>query len=77
MIKVNFKIAKKTWLQFTDGSVIASQYLFEKSFNKLDVDAKSNKLWRFDLKNGLELSFVDKRIINFNKRFGKKKNNNE
>jgi hypothetical protein len=76
-MKINFKIARKTWLQLTDGSVISSQYLFEKSCNKLDVDAKANKLWRFDLKNGLELSSIDKRIINFNRRFSKKKNNNK
>lgn len=73
-MRTNFKTAGKTWLQFTDGSAISSQYLFEKSHNKLDVDAKSNKLWRFDLKKGLELSFVDKRIVNFNRRFGGKKN---
>jgi|TARA_B100001758_G_C18297626_1_gene550533 ribosomal protein L31 len=74
-MKVNFKNKKRTWVQLTDGSAISTNYLFEKAYTKLDLDIKAHKLWRFNVNNVTELSNIDKRILNFNKRF-KKKNNN-
>jgi ribosomal protein L31 len=74
-MKINFRNNKKTWVQLTDGSVIHVKFLLEKSYNKLDIDIKSHKLWRFDSKSTLEISATDKRILNFNKRFNKKNNN--
>lgn len=74
-MKANFKNTRKTWVQLTDGSVISVNYLLEKIYNKLDVDIKSHKLWRFEAKNLSEMSSTDKRILNFNKRFNKKNNN--
>ena len=74
-MKVNFKNKKRTWVQLTDGSVISTNYLLEKAYTKLDLDIKAHKLWRFNVNNVTELSNIDKRILNFNKRF-KKKNNN-
>jgi ribosomal protein L31 len=73
-MKTNFKTVNKTWIQLTDGSVISTKYLFEKRYNKLDIDVKAHKSWRFYLKSSLELSFTDKRIINFKKRFNKNNN---
>jgi|TARA_B110000967_G_C18765410_1_gene500122 ribosomal protein L31 len=74
-MKKNFKNFKKTWIQLTDGSVISMNYLLDKSYMKLDIDSKSHKLWRFNSKNVSELSSIDKRILNFNKRFNRNKNN--
>jgi len=74
-MKTKFKTGNKTWIQLTDGSIILTNYLFEKSYNKLDVDAKAHKLWRLDTKFNSELNFSDKRITSFKKRF--KKNNNK
>jgi ribosomal protein L31 len=74
-MKEIFRNSKKTWIQLTDGSVISTKYLFEKSYNKLDIDIKAHRLWRFDSKNTSELSITDKRILKFNKRFAKKNNN--
>jgi ribosomal protein L31 len=72
-MKISFKNLKKTWIQLTDGSVIFSNYISEKSYNRLDIDVKSHKLWRFESKNLSEVTSTDKRVLNFNKRFGKKK----
>jgi ribosomal protein L31 len=72
-MKISFKNNKKTWIQLTDGSAIKSDYLLEKPHTRLDIDSKAHKLWRFALKNISELSSTDKRILNFNKRFNKKK----
>jgi ribosomal protein L31 len=73
-MKISFKNNNKTWIQLTDGSAIKSDYLLEKSHNRLDIDSKTHKLWRFASKNIAELSSTDKRILNFNKRFNKKNN---
>ena len=72
-MKISFRNSKKTWIQLTDGSAVGSNYLLEKVHNRLDIDLKSHKLWRFASKNVSELSSTDKRILNFNKRFNKKK----
>jgi len=72
-MKISFKNLKKNWIQLTDGSVISSNYLSDKFYNRLDIDVKSHKLWRFETKNLSEISSTDKRVLNFNKRFGKKK----
>ena len=72
-MKISFKNLKKTLIQLTDGSVIFSNYISEKSYNRLDIDVKSHKLWRFESKNLSEVTSTDKRVLNFNKRFGKKK----
>lgn len=70
---VNFIKYNKALIQLTDGSVIKSSYLFESPYTKLSVDSRSHKLWRFDLSNNfLELTSIDKRVFNFNKRFNKK-----
>jgi len=74
-MKLKFKTKNKTWIQLTDGSIILVKYLFEESYNKLDVDIKAHKLWRLDIKFDSRLDFIDKRIISFKKRF--KKNNNK
>ena len=74
-MKAILKNKKKTWIQLTDGSVISVNYLLEKSYNRLDVDIKSHKLWRFEVKNISEISSTDRRILNFNRRFNKKNNN--
>ena len=47
-MKKTFKNSKKIWIQLTDGSVISTKYLVEKSYNKLDIDLKAHRLWRFD-----------------------------
>lgn len=73
-MKKIFKNSKKIWIQLTDGSVISTKYLVEKSYNKLDIDLKAHRLWRFDSRNSSELSVTDKRILKFNKRFAKKNN---
>lgn len=73
-MKISFKNNNKTWIQLTDGSAIKSDYLLEKSHNRLDIDLKTHKLWRFAAKNIVELSSTDRRILNFNKRFNKKNN---
>ena len=72
-MKISFKNLKKNWIQLTDGSVISSNYLSDKFYNRLDIDVKSHKLWRFESKNLSEISSTDKRVLNFNKRFVKKK----
>lgn len=72
-MKISFKNNNKAWIQLTDGSAIRSNYLLEKSHNRLDIDSKVHKLWRFALKNTPESSSTDKRILNFNKRFNRKK----
>jgi len=74
-MKTKFKTENKTWIQLTDGSIISTKYLFEKSYNKLDVDVKAHKLWRLNIKSNFELNFIDRRITSFKKRF--KKNNNK
>ena len=74
-MKVNFKNKKRAWVQLTDGSVISTNYLLEKAYTKLDLDIKAHKLWRFNANNVTELSNIDKRILNFIKRFKKKYNN--
>jgi hypothetical protein len=66
-MKTKFKTENKTWIQLTDGSIILTNYLFEKSYNKLDVDAKAHKLWRLDTKFNSELNFSDKRITSLKK----------
>lgn len=76
-MKISFKNRTKTWIQLTDGSVIISDYLFEKTLNRLDIDSKTHKLWRSASKSLSEFNFTDKRILNFNKRFNKKITNNE
>lgn len=74
-MKKKFKNFRKTWIQLTDGSIISMSYLLDKSYIKLDIDSRSHKLWRFNSKNVLELNSIDKRILNFNKRFKLNKNN--
>ena len=74
-MKINFRNNKKRWLQLTDGSAVSVTFLLEKLYNKLDIDIKAHKLWRFDTKNTSEISSTDKRILNFNKRFNKNNNN--
>ncbi len=61
-MKISFKNLKKTWIQLTDGSVIFSNYISEKSYNRLDIDVKSHKLWRFESKNLSEVTSTDKRV---------------
>lgn len=74
-MKKNFKHFTKSWIQLTDGSIISMSYLLDKSYMKLDIDSKSHKLWRFNSKSVLELNLIDKRTMNFNKRFNRNKNN--
>ena len=50
-MKANFKNKKRTWVQLTDGSIISTNYLFEKAYTKLDLDIKAHKLWRFNANN--------------------------
>jgi ribosomal protein L31 len=72
---VNFIKQSKSIIQLTDGSVITTTYLLENVYTKLSIDSRSHKLWRFDLtKNVLELTSMNKRVFNFNKRFNKKNN---
>ena len=72
-MKVSFRSLKKGCFQLTDGSVIFLSYLFEKDHNKLDIDLRSHRLWRFNSKEVRSLSLIDKRIMKFNSRLIKKK----
>lgn len=71
-MKVSFKNVRKCCFQLTDGSVVFSSYLLEKDYNRLDVDVRSHRLWRFKVDQAKALSLIDKRIMKFNSQFNKK-----
>jgi ribosomal protein L31 len=69
----NFIKQSKSVIQLTDGSVITTTYLLENAYSRLSIDSRSHTLWRVDLtKNVLGLTYTNKRVFNFKKRFNKK-----
>jgi ribosomal protein L31 len=69
----NFIKQSKSVIQLTDGSVITTTYLLENAYSRLSIDSRSHKLWRVDsTKNVLGLTYINKRVFNFKKRFNKK-----
>ena len=69
----NFLKQRKSVIQLTDGSIITTTYLLENAYTNLSIDSRSHKLWRFDsTKNALELTSINKRVLNFKQRFNKK-----
>ncbi len=71
-MKTSFKNHKKVWLQLTDGSAMLTDFLYEKSYEKLTIDVRSHKSWRFSSEILSRSFFSDKRTIKFNSRFNKK-----
>jgi ribosomal protein L31 len=70
---INFIKQSKSVIQLTDGSVITTTYLLENAYSRLSIDSRSHKLWRVDsTKNVSGLTYINKRVFNFKKRFNKK-----